>query len=163
MIYYRSEDYASSDRYFESGTSQGQMDRPSTWQWHGDESLPVSSPRDGYYGPHRCPRAGYALQSKRHGILGYSSRSSLGGNILDLIGPTIAAAARRFYRQQIVRQQPSSLLPEFPVVAKNGRGVWLGQHVRLVIADGRVTGFDVVARDISSQEQAQQDRETTSR
>ena len=93
-------------------------------------------------------------------ILGYSPDELAGRRYLDLIRPDHRGVARRFYRQQFVRHQPSSYV-EFPMVAKDGREIWLGQHVRLVIADGVVTGFDAVARDISSQEQAQQERETT--
>jgi two-component system cell cycle sensor histidine kinase/response regulator CckA len=94
------------------------------------------------------------------GLLGYSPEELIGREYLQLVRPDYRGAARRFYRQQFVRHQPSTYL-EFPAIAKNGREVWLGQHVRLVTVEERVTGFDAVARDISSQEQAQQERETT--
>jgi len=79
---------------------------------------------------------------------------------LDLIHPDYRAAARRFYQKQWLDRVPTTYY-EFPVIADDGRVVWLGQNVRLISNNGSVTGFQALARDITERRQAQELLEKT--
>src|SRR5262249_19096141 len=64
-------------------------------------------------------------------------------------------AATHLYRNQLRRRTPATY-SELPVVAADGREVWLGQSVELLIKDDRVIGFQVVGRDITERRRAEE-------
>lgn len=80
--------------------------------------------------------------------LGYSPEELQGSPYLDLIRPDFREAAERFYGTQLLHKTARTYF-EFPVVASDGREVWLGQSVEVIIDGDRVAGFQAVARDIT--------------
>ncbi|MBI5304025.1 MAG: response regulator [Chloroflexi bacterium] len=88
-------------------------------------------------------------------VLGYGETELLGWHYLDLIHPRFRRTAQRFYRQQLVARTPLTYL-EFPALCKDGRELWLGQKVQLLIEGARITGFQAVARDMTEGKEHEQ-------
>lgn len=53
--------------------------------------------------------------------------------------------------QQMIRKDISDAYLEVPIIRKNGLEVWLGQNIHLLKRGDKVLGFQVVARDITSE------------
>lgn len=88
-------------------------------------------------------------------ILGYLPEELLGRHYLEIVLPSCRAQAERFYGRQFVRQVPRTVY-EVPVTTKDGREVWLGQHAQLLMEAQTVSGFQVVARDITERKRVEQ-------
>jgi two-component system, cell cycle sensor histidine kinase and response regulator CckA len=91
-------------------------------------------------------------------LLGYANEELLGHKYLELIRPDFRAAAQKFYRRQLARRVPHTYF-EFPVIAKDGREVWVGQTVVLAEEAGRVVGVEAVTRDITQQRRAGEEQQ----
>ena len=87
-------------------------------------------------------------------VLQYDERELLGRHFLTLIAKEYKSAAADLYRRQMTEQRPTTYF-EFPAVTKAGELIWVGQHVQLAYADGRVVGVHAIARDISRQKDAE--------
>jgi two-component system sensor histidine kinase UhpB len=82
-------------------------------------------------------------------ILGYTEREVVGRRLIDLVPPPHRKAVREFRKRQT--DQPSNHnYFEFPLLAKDGRVVWLGEHATPVFHRNSV-GVQAVCRDISAQ------------
>ena len=81
-------------------------------------------------------------------ILGYTEEELIGKHFTSLIAADHRAAAQNFYQVQFQTRKPNTYF-EFPVVAKNGEIVWMGQHVQTVVTGQWILGFQSVSRDIS--------------
>ena len=81
-------------------------------------------------------------------ITGYEEDELLGRNYLDLIDPDYRDAAAHFYQHQFTTRQASTYF-EFPMVAKSGVRIWMGQNVLTVMDGNRVVGYEAIARDIT--------------
>lgn len=81
-------------------------------------------------------------------ILGYGRKDLLGRQHLELIREDYRPEARRLYDGQFADRIPDTYY-EFPVQARDGAEIWIGQHVQIIVAEGLVTGFQAVARDIT--------------
>ena len=81
-------------------------------------------------------------------ILGYTEQELIGKHFLDLIAPEHRELAEAFYRVQFQTKTPNTYF-EFPVIAKNGATVWMGQNVQTVVTGQWILGFQAVSRDIS--------------
>ena len=81
-------------------------------------------------------------------ILGYTEEELIGKHFTDLIPPDHRELAQAFYQVQFQTRTPNTYF-EFPVLAKNGETVWMGQNVQTVVTGEWVLGFQAVARDIS--------------
>jgi len=88
-------------------------------------------------------------------ILGYLPAELLEHHYLDIVQPEYRPQAERFYGRQFVRKVPRTVY-EVPVVTKDGREVWLGQHAQLLVEGETVSGFQVVARDITERKRVEQ-------
>jgi PAS domain S-box-containing protein len=88
-------------------------------------------------------------------LMKFSREEMLGLNYLELVHPDYRDAARRFYGRQFIRKVENSYY-EYPALAKDGSLVWFGQNVHLDIEDGRVVGFEAVARDITDRKRAEE-------
>lgn len=92
--------------------------------------------------------------AKASQLLKYSADELIGRHYLDIIDPDFRKETRQFYRDQIVRQIPNTY-HEVVVIGKDGTKLWLGQNVQLLTEEGRLIGFQSVARDISERKRAE--------
>jgi PAS domain S-box-containing protein len=88
-------------------------------------------------------------------IMGYEEKELLGKHYLQLIREDVRPKAQQFYKQQLATKTPSTYY-EFPAMTKRGKEVWLGQHVRLRLVEGRVAGVEAITRDITARKVAEQ-------
>ncbi|MCX6142837.1 MAG: PAS domain S-box protein [Ignavibacteriales bacterium] len=91
-------------------------------------------------------------------VMGYSEKELIGRRYLDLILPEFRTEAERFYKLQVIQGTPNTYF-EFPVQTKTGDVIWLGQNVQLLKRAGRVIGVQAVARDITKQRLAEEERD----
>jgi PAS domain S-box-containing protein len=88
-------------------------------------------------------------------ILGYETREVLGRHYSELIRPDYHAPAAELYARQLRERIPSTYF-EFPAVGRDGREIWIGQVVQLLVAGGgRIEGMHAVARDISARHEVE--------
>ncbi|CAN5806176.1 hypothetical protein BH18ACI5_BH18ACI5_07760 [soil metagenome] len=81
-------------------------------------------------------------------ILEMPAADLVGRHYLALIRPDLRDAARIFYEAQAAHNQMHSYY-EFPVITGTGAEIWVGQNVQVLVENGRVAGFQGVARDIT--------------
>jgi PAS domain S-box-containing protein len=86
---------------------------------------------------------------------GYSQEDLYGRHYLDLVHPDYRKSAERNYRLQWTERIPCTYY-EFPMVTKDKKEVWLGQHVQLIMEDGRIVGFHAIARDITERKRVEE-------
>ena len=82
-------------------------------------------------------------------ILKYSEQELLGQHYLNMVRPDWRERVDRFYRQQFYQRIPRTYF-EFPVLSKDGREIWFGQHVQQIVDNGRIVGHQAVCRDITA-------------
>ncbi|HEX2056158.1 MAG TPA: PAS domain S-box protein [Nitrospiraceae bacterium] len=87
-------------------------------------------------------------------VLGYAPEELIGRHSMVFVHPAYRAQAQRFYGRQFVRNRARTYY-ELPVVSKSGAEVWLGQNVQLLHDADRITGFQVVARDITERKRVE--------
>jgi len=85
---------------------------------------------------------------------GYSEKDLIGKHYTELIRPDRHAETTRFYRLQFLKKIPLTYL-EFPLITSDKKEMWVGQHVQLIIRDGKVTGYYAIARDITDRRMAE--------
>jgi PAS domain S-box-containing protein len=88
-------------------------------------------------------------------ITGYEERELIGKHYPTLIRPDMRRKAVALFGRQIAKGT-NNTYSEFPVLTKDGREVWFGQNSQLIMADGQVTGFQAVSRDITERKQAEE-------
>jgi PAS domain S-box-containing protein len=88
-------------------------------------------------------------------VLGYLPEELLGRHYLEIVLPEYRRKAAQFYGRQFIRQTLRTVY-ELPVAAKDGREVWLGQHTQLLVEGDTISGFQVVARDITERKRVEQ-------
>lgn len=88
-------------------------------------------------------------------ISGYSKGELIGRYYLEFIDPNFRREAERLYGKQLVYKIPDTYF-EFPMLTKDNREVWLGQHAQLKTGGNNVIGFQAIARDITRQKQAEE-------
>jgi two-component system cell cycle sensor histidine kinase/response regulator CckA len=81
-------------------------------------------------------------------LLKYTEDELRGRHFLTLIRPDYRQRARRFYERQRDERIHSTYF-EFPVLAKDGAEIWIGQSVQIVESNGRPVGVQAIARDIT--------------
>ena len=84
--------------------------------------------------------------------LGFDEKELLGVHFTELIEPSHRPATLEFYRKQFHEKLPNTYY-EFPVIAKNGDRIWIGQNVQPVMTGEWILGFQSVARDISERKE----------
>jgi diguanylate cyclase (GGDEF)-like protein/PAS domain S-box-containing protein len=88
-------------------------------------------------------------------LLQVPAEALAGRPVMDLVHPAHRHAVQRHYQRQLIRRIPSTY-SEAPVVTQGGE-IWLGQNVQLVFDEAeRITGFQVVARDVTRRKQAEE-------
>ena len=86
-------------------------------------------------------------------ILGYTESELLAMKYFELMRPDWVPRAMAFYEKSAKAVEGSYL--EFPVRRKDGSEIWVGQHVRVILATGQIEGFQGMARDITDRVNAQ--------
>lgn len=87
-------------------------------------------------------------------ILGFASdRDVVGKHYLELVTPESRPQVKRFYLRQFVSKTPITY-HEVPIIAGDGSETWLGQNTQLTFEGEQITGFQVLARDITAIKQA---------
>lgn len=81
-------------------------------------------------------------------ILGFAESEIMGRSFSDFVHPDWRADVARFYADQF-RNRVSSTYLEFPAVAKDGREVWFGQYVQLVMEGDRIVRHRAYCRDMT--------------
>ncbi len=89
-------------------------------------------------------------------LMNFKTESELIGKYyLDIAIPSARYKLKRFYDHQFMTRTHATYY-EFPAFTRDGREVWLGQSVQLIIENEKIIGFQAVARDISKLRQAQE-------
>ncbi len=89
-------------------------------------------------------------------LMGFACEQDvLGRNYLDLTTPDFRHGLKRFYDYQYLSKTKSTYY-EFPAVTTDGRIVWVGQNVQLIMDGGQIVGFQAVGRDVTQLKQAQE-------
>ena len=87
--------------------------------------------------------------------LGGGGGKLLGRAFLEVVRPDYREHARRFYEDQRQQGIPNTYC-EFPMLAREGGDLWVGQRAQLVSEDGRFAGLQAVARNITERKLVQQ-------
>jgi diguanylate cyclase (GGDEF)-like protein/PAS domain S-box-containing protein len=86
--------------------------------------------------------------------LHFSHGEVLGRSWLKMVRQDKRRAAERFYVRQFARQQKNTYY-EFPLIDGHGHERWVGQNVQLVIENGKIAGFQAIAREITERKMAE--------
>lgn len=81
-------------------------------------------------------------------VLGCTREELIGRLYLDFVRPEYRTAMLEFYLHQIQQNIPITYF-EFPIQRKDGKVVWLGQNVQLMVENGRPVGLRAIARDVT--------------
>ena len=81
-------------------------------------------------------------------ILGYSQKELVGNHFSLIITDEYRQKVIDFYAYQIDNLEPSTYF-EFKVRAKNGKELWIGQSVTLIIRNNKIISTSAVARNIT--------------
>ena len=88
-------------------------------------------------------------------IMGYKSEEEvLGHRYTEFVHPAWRERLRFTYERQVAEKTLNTYF-EFVALTSQRREIWLGQTVQIAIKKNRVTGFQAVARDITSQKEAE--------
>ncbi len=90
---------------------------------------------------------------------GYSEEELLRTNYLELIRPDYRENAARLYGRQYGKKIPSTYF-EFPMIARDGQEVWLGQNVQAIMEGNEVVGFHAIARNITRRRRVEMELQT---
>lgn len=91
-------------------------------------------------------------------LTGYSEEDVIGKHYSSIIHKDYKADIERFYRKQLLEHLPNTYR-EFPIIKKDGNPLWVGQNVQILADQGRVIGFQALARDISDRKRAEEERD----
>jgi len=86
-----------------------------------------------------CNQAAFAL-------LHFSQSEVIGRSWLKLIRQDKRRAAERFYHRQFARRQKNTYY-ELPLIDGHGSERWVGVSVQLVVEQGKIAGFQAIARE----------------
>lgn len=91
-------------------------------------------------------------------IIGYDLREIIGKNYLNLVRPDFRKKTMRHYLHQTTNRIASTYF-EFPAVTKDGREVWLGQNVQIILYEDEIIELQAVARDLTEIRKAEEERQ----
>jgi two-component system cell cycle sensor histidine kinase/response regulator CckA len=88
-------------------------------------------------------------------VTGYSLHDLRELNYADLVVPEHRERVAQIYINQFRERQLTTYI-EFPFFSKAGEIIWFGQNSTLVMEDGKIIGFHMIARDITERKKAEQ-------
>ncbi len=88
----------------------------------------------------------------------YSQEALFAKRYVELIHPDYADDAIKFYGKQM-SDDVSQTYYEVPILSKSGNTIWLGQNARMLKTEGKYSGFQVIARDITARRLAEHEQE----
>lgn len=89
-------------------------------------------------------------------ITGYSQEEIVHKHYLDLIHPDYKEQVAKFYGLQFVKRIPDTYY-EVPIITHEGKTVWIGQNVQLVMEGDIVVGFQAICRDVTDRKRAEEE------
>ncbi len=89
-------------------------------------------------------------------VTGLSQEAFIGKHYLDFVPQEYKKQIERAYGIQFVKRIPDTY-QEYPMIAKDGKELWLGQRVHLVMRGGRVVGFQSICRDITERHRVEEE------
>ena len=95
-------------------------------------------------------------------LLGLPEQQILGRDYLDFVHPSWRQEVRDFYLD-VYRNRVLSSSCELPVVARDGREVWLACSTQMMLENGVPVGFQSISRDITERRRAECLREDLTR
>jgi len=90
----------------------------------------------------------YANPSIRS-LFGYYENEGIGEHYLTFVHPEHREDVKQIFRQQYLNKIPT-LYSETPVITKDGRDLWLGQNSTAIFKNGKIKGYQIVSRDITT-------------
>jgi len=88
-------------------------------------------------------------------VTGYEKGELIGMQYTILIRPDMRDNALKFFGRQMVKGLQNTY-SEYPIITKDGQNLWFGQNTQLIVNDGKVTGFQVVSRDITDRKRMEE-------
>jgi PAS domain S-box-containing protein len=88
-------------------------------------------------------------------LLGYTTLEMTGRSYLDFIIPEFRSGFAETMARQSAQKIPGTYF-ELRLAARDGREVWVGLNTRLLTSDRAVTGFHVIARDITERRRVEE-------
>ena len=88
-------------------------------------------------------------------IMGWPISEIVGKHYLSFVGPDFHEEIIAFYKKQYDEHIPSTYF-EYPIITGDWETRWIGQNVQLLSVNGKVTGFQAVARDITDRRQVEE-------
>jgi diguanylate cyclase (GGDEF)-like protein/PAS domain S-box-containing protein len=88
-------------------------------------------------------------------ITGYEEEELIGKQYTIMFRPDMRDKAMKFFGRQFVKGIQNTY-SEYSILTKDGQELWVGQNTQLIVEDGNVTGFQVVARDITERRQMEE-------
>ena len=74
---------------------------------------------------------------------------------IDLVAPEYIQRVKRNYFRQYLERRPLTNT-EYPHITKSGKIIWFNQNTRLIIENGKVKGFYIIARDVTDRRIAEE-------